>query len=261
MGRLREHAGMLAFACAALCWPAATCGAAAEIPLPSVTGEFDGAVYPRNLPRDHRLGVSVEMEGSFATLDGSPLPALREAVIDFGPDARINPNGFPKCHRQQLEFVKSSVPLAGCKNARSGSGIATVVEAAPAREFEAHLTAYNGGGSRAAAKIFVAMDIVGIKDDPPVTVVKVRRHSGGNETSLRTIWRLPPLLDGAASLRDFKLKFGRTDQSQGRQRNYLEASCPTDQVTASVVRAVLKDERGTGIGDQILAGEVALPCK
>jgi len=258
MSRLRGHAFVIAVASAALCCSAASGAAAVEIPLPPVTGEFSGAVHPRDLPRD-RLGVSIEMGGVFATVDGSPLPALREAVIDFGPDGKVDPSGLAVCQRPRLESSKDGASAAGCKQSKIGAGVATL-EATPSRQLEARLAAYNGGGTATTATIFITMDIVGLKNDPPVTVVKVRPHRNGKGIGLRTIWRVPQLLNGGAALKDFNLKFGRAFQSRGEQHNYLEASCSTGQVTASLVRAVLKDERGTGIGDQTLAGDVFLPC-
>ncbi len=109
---------------------------------------LNGGVTPKALPRDERVPMGFHGSGVFATVDGTHLPALREAVFDNDKDLVVSVDGLPVCGIDQLTARDTGHAEAACGGSILGKGSATVEVAFPEQApFNATgpLILFNGG--------------------------------------------------------------------------------------------------------------------
>jgi len=229
---------------------------AVEIPVPHLIAAFYGGVEPRLLPRDRPAPAALTIHGKFSTVEGSQPPAFREALVDFDRAGVINARGLPVCRLGQLAKHSSQAARRTCGEALIGTGTADVE--ASLERLPATLTAFNGGTSGGTTTIFVHAALTGPFPAPSVTVVKIKKIHDGRYGS-RAVWKIPPILKGRGSVRDFRLSIKRRFEYRGVKQSYVTVRCPSGTLVAHVT-AVFKDEANSGIGDQTVGEDAIRDC-
>ncbi len=114
---------LIAAAVAALCLPIA--GAAAQrqiVQSGNVRVSFDGRLAPRALPRERLAPVTVHLDGSVATVDGTRPPQLREISVAVNRAGRLSTAGLPSCPPSRLQQTSTEAALHLCRGALVGHG-------------------------------------------------------------------------------------------------------------------------------------------
>ncbi len=188
---------------------------------------------------------------------GHPL-ALREVAVDVDKDVAVDANGLPTCRRQLLESRGVAAARRLCRAAIVGSGTAHVGLASSETVLKAPLTLFNGGTSKGEIRLFVHSAIGAPNPVPIVSNVKIQRKYSG----LLSIWRIPRILGGDGSLRDFKFKVKRRFVSKGTEHSYLSAKCPDEVLRMNAATALFRnDARVPGMENAVsLKGRFAIPC-
>ena len=187
---------------------------------------FGGGFTPRALPRDRDVPVTVNLNASFKTADGTRPPQLR--TISFGVNryGRLSTKGLPTCHPALLESTDSQVALARCRRALVGHGdFGANVEFPNRAPFPVHgrVLAFNG---RAHGRPAILLHIHG-SNPVEVTVVLTFtiRHPKQGKFGTVLSTKIPRLASDVGYVTDISLVFNREYRYRGKQYSFLSARC------------------------------------
>jgi hypothetical protein len=188
--------------------------------------KLDGGFAPRSLPRDRDVPVTVHLNTSIKTPDGSQPPQLRRLSFGVNRYGHITTRGLPACGDAQLESTSSAVALARCRSALVGHGGFDANLAFPDREpFPVHgqMLAFNGRWhGRPAILLHVYAS-----QPANVTVVlafTVRHPKQGKFGTILSA-TVPKLASDLGYVTDVALVFHRLYDYRGRRYSFLSARC------------------------------------
>jgi hypothetical protein len=187
---------------------------------------FNVSVAPKRLPRDQRVPVSVELEGSIHGSDGSPVPRLRRIELAFGAPGGLETAGLPVCPRARLRNASTRQALQRCRGALVGRG-AIGAEVPLSREeplpVRAGVLAFNG-----RSKGRPAVWVHAYSAAPPVSFVLPFYLRPVRDGAYGVLLRAPlsKSLGRWPRLRSFRITLGRRYRAGGARRSYLSAGCP-----------------------------------
>ena len=215
--------------------------------------EIEGGFSPTKLPRSKHAPITLNVEGSMATLDKTHVPAAKEVYLEFDRNGKLNTKGLASCTVGKLQSTLTTQARRACPKALIGSGRVTAEIALPEQApFSAGgpLLIFNGSKGRKQELIFHVYANV----PAPTTVVttaKIGKGKGPYGTSARV--RIPSITSGQGSLTSFKSKLQKTWNAAGKKQNLLLARCPTGSLKA----------RGdiSFVGGSKLSGTIVKPCK
>lgn len=187
---------------------------------------FGGGFTPRTLPRDRDVPVTVHLNTSFKTADGSRPPQLRRISLAVNRYGKISTKGLPTCPPALLESTDAQAALTRCSPSLVGRGnFAANVEFPNRAPFPVHgrMLAFN---SRAHGKPAILLHIHGSN---PVEVTVVLTFTithpprGKFGTVLST--RIPRLASDLGYVTDVSFVFDRRYRYRGKQHSFLSARC------------------------------------
>lgn len=214
--------------------------------------EIEGGFSPKALPKKKHAPITLKVEGSMKTLDGSHVPAAKEIYLEFDRNGKLNTKGLASCTVGKLQSTLTAQAKSACPKALVGTGRVTAEIALPEqRPFSASgpLLIFNGSKGNKQELIFHVFANV----PAPTTVVttaKIGKGKGPYGTSARV--RIPSITSGQGSLTSFKATLRKTWNARGKQ-NLLLAKCPTGSLKA---RGDIKFVSGDK-----LSGQIVKPCK
>jgi len=187
---------------------------------------FDGRLLPRSLPRDHPAPVTVHLDGSVGTLDGSRPPQLREMSVAMNRAGRLSVDGLPTCTAPQLQQTSSEAAMDVCGDALVGHGrFAAKVDFADAPLIPAQgkVLVFN---SRAGGKPAMLLHLFGSTPVRAAFVLpfKITQNSKGEFGTVFST-KIPVLASDLGYVTDIELTIGRTYSYAGKRRSFLSASC------------------------------------
>ncbi|HXR31044.1 MAG TPA: hypothetical protein VN752_07895 [Solirubrobacterales bacterium] len=187
---------------------------------------FDGDLRPRALPRERPAPVTVRLDGSVGTFDGSRPPQLRSLSVAMNRAGRIFVAGLPTCRAAELQQTSSDAALATCRAALVGRGrFGVEVDFSDTSLIPAQgkVLVFN---TRLRGKPGLLLHLYG---SSPVRAAFVlpfrisRRENGEFGTVFST--RIPQFASDLGYVTDIELTIGRTYRYGGKQRSFLSASC------------------------------------
>lgn len=186
---------------------------------------FDGDFSPRTLPRDHRAPVTVRVEGSITTTDGTHPPPLRRLEIALNRNGRISTEGLPACTAALLQSTSTQRALERCRPALVGRGSfgATLASETAPVPASGEVLAFNGrrrGRPALLLHLYVAVP-ARVTFVLPLSIS--RRTKGQFGTVLSA--KVPKLAGGLGSITHIRLEIGRGYSYRGRRLSFLSASC------------------------------------
>jgi hypothetical protein len=187
---------------------------------------FNGSFSPHSLPRNRLAPITVNVEGSIRTTDGSHPPAVHRIEIAINRNGRLSTVGLPACTSQMLQSTSTETALERCRPALVGRGhFGANVQFSTLNPFPAQGTmlAFNG---RQGGKPALLLHLYGTAPVRATFVLplKVLRSSKGRFGTV-LVADIPTLAGGLGSVTDIDLKIGRTYTYRGQRRSYLSASC------------------------------------
>jgi hypothetical protein len=222
---------------------------------------FGGNASPTKLPRHEYVPAATTMFGKIKTDDGTHPSALREVVLDFDKDVKINVKGLAACKPGQLEAQNTNAALKVCGDSEVGSGIAHAEIAFPEQapiKVASPLKVFNGGESGGKIKLLIHTFITVPVPAAIVTDVTVTRKGSG----IHAVAKIPKIAGGSGSAIDFSFKVGKTYSYKGKKVGYGEARCPDGLFKIRVPKLFFANEaREPGAPATINAsGSAAVPC-
>jgi hypothetical protein len=203
---------------------------------------LNGEVRPRELPRTKPHPITVQIESSLATADGSLPPRLDAIELAVAGRGHLSTRGLARCPLARIRNATSRQAIERCGAARVGSGaIHAVIYPPHQRPFSVHgrLLAFNARGRAGGPAVWVHAYIA----DPPVSFVlpfRIRRSAGRFHT--RLVARMPRELGPLARLTGFEIEFHRTFRYRARTRSYISASCSAPRVLPGGYIAIARIE-------------------
>lgn len=186
---------------------------------------FGGGFTPHSLPRDRTAPITVSVEGSIGTTDGTHPPALQRLEVELNRNGRLSTRGLPSCPSGLLQSTSSEEALHRCRPALVGQGEFSAELASSEGEVpvEGKVLAFNGrSGSRQALLLhFAARTPVQATLVLPFVVSHTAKGQFGTLLSAN----IPVLAGGVGSITEVKLKIGREYGYRGKRRSFLSASC------------------------------------
>jgi hypothetical protein len=215
----------------------------------------DGAVTPKALPKDELAPIKFHAEGKLASVDGGPLPALEQIVLDSSPNGVVNAVGLPACGDAKLRATSTAEAVKACPEAIIGRGKAEVEVAFPEQapfDVTGPIVLFNGG-VRGATTTFYGHVYVDVPAPTAVVVVVKSTKEDDGPYGLHTVATVPLIAGGAGAVKSFELTIHRLFTYRGRKESFLEGRCEDGRFLARVEFA-LRD--GTK-----LAGGVTRRCQ
>lgn len=187
---------------------------------------FGGGFAPQSLPRDRDVPVTVTLNTSIKTSDGSRPPQLREISFGVNRYGQITTKGLPICRAALLESTDSSAALARCRGSLVGHGkFAANVEFPNRAPFpvEGRVLAFNG---QAHGRPAILLHISG-SHPVKVTVVlpfAIQHPKQGKFGTVLTT-KIPRLASDLGYVTDVSLVFDRRYSYRGKRYSFLSARC------------------------------------
>lgn len=187
---------------------------------------FGGGFTPRSLPRDRDVPVTVKLNTSIKTTDGTRPPQLRRISFAVNRYGQITTTGLPTCRPGLLESTDVQAALARCGPALVGRGhFVANVEFPNRTPFPVHgrMLAFNG---RAHGRQAVLLHIHG-SNPVEVTVLLTFTISHPARGKFGTVLstKIPRLASDLGYVTDVSLVFNRRYRYRGKQYSFLSARC------------------------------------
>jgi hypothetical protein len=195
---------------------------------------FNGGFAPSVLPKTALAPIALTVEAKVATIDGTHIPALTEAVIETDKNGAINVKGYPTCTSAKLQSQDTEHAEKICKNAIVGSGTTTAeVELAESKPVlvNSKLLVFNGGERGGVTTLFVHAYFSAPVSGAIVSTVKIKKIHHGRYGLLSTA-TIPKIAGGAGSIKAFSLKIDKKFTYKGKKVSVLTAKCPDGKLQA-----------------------------
>lgn len=186
---------------------------------------FDGGFAPHSLPRDRLAPVTVSVEGSISTTDGSHPPPVRRLEIALNRNGRLTTRGLPGCSSGVLQSTSTESALALCRPALVGRGrfaadVQLDQDEVPTSGAILVFFSWRAGEPRLLLHLFGTVPVRATF----VLALDISRRSEGQFGTVLSA-KLPKLAGGLGSVTDIALKIGREYVHRGERLSFISASC------------------------------------
>ncbi len=187
---------------------------------------FDGQLLPHALPRDRAAPVTVRLDGSVKTVDGTRPPQLRTISIAMNRAGRVSFAGLPACPASLLQQTSSKAALEACRPAlvgRGSFGVKVDFSETPLIPAQGRVLVF---ATRLRGRPGLLLHLYGSSPVRAAFVLPFRishRRKGAFGTVFST--RIPELASDLGYVTDLQLKMGRTYRWRGQRRSFISASC------------------------------------
>jgi hypothetical protein len=221
---------------------------------------FDGRLAPQALPRERLAPVSVTLDGSVSTADGTRPPQLRELRFAVNSAGRVSTAGLPRCGAGVLQQTSTEAALGHCRRALVGRGhFAANVNFPDTPLIPAHgqVLAFN---SRIHGHAGLLLHLYGTTPVRATFVLPfdITHQPGQFGTVFST--RIPQLASGLGYVTDITMTLGRKYGYRGQRRSFLSAACAAPAGFAAAAFALAHATFGFSNG-QHLSTTLARNCR
>ena len=221
LSRLRRVA-VLACALTALIAGAAQ-GALVEVD--DLVLHANGGFQPQKLPRHGYAPIRFEGHVAIAAKSGGQPSPLRQAIVDFDRDGRLDVTGLPTCPPERIAAAGTEEARRLCKGALVGSGRVEVLVALASGlvPVSSPLSLFNGppADGNPTGVLHARTTVPGT--ETYAIVVPLERRRG--EFRWRATFDVPPIAGGLGAITGISIEIGRRFKAGGRQRSYVSARC------------------------------------
>jgi hypothetical protein len=244
---LRRLIGALAVAVSLAALAAASAGGAL-VEVGELVLHANGGFEPQSLPRHRYAPIDFQGHVEIAAKGGGKPSPLRQAVIEFDHDGRLDVAGLPSCAPESVANAGTDEARRICKGAIVGSGEVEAIVALPEGAVRASspLTIFNGPPLEGHPTVVLHARTTVPASQVYAILAPIERRPG--PFRYRVTINLPPLAAGYGALTRLKVSIGRRFRAGGKLRSYVSARC-SDNVLATHGRFTFED--GTIIDGQV----------
>jgi hypothetical protein len=187
---------------------------------------FDGRLKPHDLPRERLAPVTVSLDGSVGTVDGSRPPQLREITVAMNRAGKLFSAGLPVCRSSLLQQTTSEAALSLCRSALVGHGTFAVnvdLPNAPLIPAKGKVLVFN---SKIGRKQGLVLHLYGSSPVRAAFVLPFKiEHRSQGEFGTVFSTKIPTLAADLGYVTEIKLTIGRRYRYAGKPRSFISASC------------------------------------
>jgi len=198
----------------------------------NLIAEIDGSVSPNKLPRKKPAPITLKLEGSLKSADGTHPPAMKEVFLEFDRNGHLNTRGLASCSAGKLQSTLTTQARRACGKALIGSGRAEAQIAFPEQApFSAGgpLLIFNGSkGNKQKLILHVYAKVPA--PTTFVTTAVIGKGKGPYGISARV--KVPTITSGQGSLIGFKAKINKKFSYKGKRQSVLTATCKSGTLRA-----------------------------
>jgi hypothetical protein len=217
-----RRAAVLACALAAL-----TVGAAqgALVEVDDLVLHASGGFQPQVLPRRGYAPIRFEGQVRIAAKDGGRPSPLRQAIVDFDRDGRLDVSGLPTCPPERIAEATTEEARQLCRGAIVGSGRieALVALAGGLVPASSPLSVFNGPPENGHPTVVLHARTTVPGTQTYAILVPLERRRG--EFRWRATLDVPPLAAGLGAITGIEVEIGRRFSAGGKRRSYVSAHC------------------------------------
>jgi hypothetical protein len=186
----------------------------------------DGGFTPRLLPRHAFAPIDFRGAANLKAVGGGAPPPLRQAVIQFDRDGRLETDGLPTCKPEMLAEATTAEARRLCAGAIVGTGHVSALIPLPILgdvRASSPVTFFNGPpqDGHPTAILHARTTVPAVQTF--VIVIPIERRGGAYR--YRATIDVPPIFGGIGSLVHLDAKIGRHYRYRGRKRSYASARC------------------------------------
>lgn len=214
---------------------------------------IEGGITPKKLPKKTPGPITLTVEGSIKTNDGSHVPVLKTVNLQFDKHGSLYTKGLPTCNPSKLQSTLTAQAKKACGSALVGTGRVAAEIAFPEQApFNASgpLLIFNGKpkGGNPTLVFHVYAHVPAPTTFVTTGIIKKIHGKYGTEAQIS----IPTIVGGQGSLTSFKATLHKTWTYKGQKKSLLLASCPSGVLYA---HGDFKFADGT-----TLKGSVTRPC-
>jgi hypothetical protein len=169
----------------------------------------------------------VQFEGylDITNPSGGAPPVLKQVVVDFDRDGRLDVAGLPTCAPERIAEVSVEEARSLCKSAIVGTGKLEALVSLPSGPVptSSALTLFNGPRQEGHPTVVVHARITVPATQTYAFVVPIEKRPG--EFRYRATMNLPELAGGLGAITHINVKIGRRYTAGGVKRSYVAARC------------------------------------
>lgn len=241
-------------ALALLCLLALSTTASSQVVrLGNLVVQIEGSFSPKALPKKEPAPITLSLEGSLATADGSHPPALKTLFLRFDKHGQLNTEGLATCKPAKLQSTVTSQAKRACPDALVGVGKAEAQIALPEQApFGASGQMLIFNGPPKGKKQVLIIHVYAFVPAPTtfVTQAIIAKTKGKYGTTASV--KVPTIVAGQGSLTGFNATLHKSWTYKGKKQDLLLATCPTGNLYA--------DGEFTFSDGTELTGSVARSC-
>lgn len=211
----------------------AIAGASAQIVrVGNLEMEIDGNVSPKALPKRKPAPITLNLEGSLKTVDGTHPPAAKEVFLEFDRNGHLNTKGLATCTMGKLQSTLTTQARRSCGAALIGVGRAEAQVKFPEQApFKAGgpLLIFNGSKG---AKQKLLIHVYAKVPAPTTFVTQAVIGKGKGPYGISARIKVPTITSGQGSLIGFKARIAKKFSFRGKRQSVLTATCKTGRLRA-----------------------------
>jgi hypothetical protein len=210
------------FACAALAGGAL---GAAMVETHEIRLKLNADFQPLNLPKKSYAPVQFEGYLDLARPGGGAPPALKQVIVDFDRDGRLDVAGLPTCAPERIAEASVEEARSLCKSAIVGTGKLEALVSLPSGTVPtgSALTLFNGPRLEGHPTVVIHARISVPATQTYAIVVPIEKRPG--EFRYRVTMNVPELAGGLGAITHISVKIGRRYTAGGVKRSYVSARC------------------------------------
>jgi hypothetical protein len=180
---------------------------------------------PLDLPVKSFAPVQFEGYLDIANPGGGAPPVLKQVIVDFDRDGRLDVAGLPTCAPERIAEVSVEEARSICKSAIVGTGKLEALVSLPSGPVptSSALTLFNGPRQEGHPTVVVHARITVPATQTYAFVVPIEKRPG--EFRYRVTMNLPELAGGLGAITHLSVKVGRRYTAGGVKRSYVAARC------------------------------------
>jgi hypothetical protein len=198
-----------------------------------------GTLSPRALPRSSLAPVEVSLATTIASTTTGPPPQLRRITIAINRYGRLDRQGLPVCHLEEIQPASNEAALQACRGSLVGEGsFSAEVLFEGQAPFPSHgkLYAFNG---ELDGKPAILAHVYGSHPAPASYTLPfvVSRATGTFGVTLRASLPSP---SSSGYITGISLRLGRSFTAGGKKHSYVSATCPAPKGFSGAVFPLAK---------------------
>jgi hypothetical protein len=227
---------------------------AATVQAGNIVISIEGGITPTKLSKTKPTPITLKIEGSIKTADGSHVPPLQTLDLECDRHGQIYTKGLATCNPSKLQATTTEAALKACPSSLVGKGkVSAEIQLPEEAPFSAGGPLLIFNGPPQGAKPVLVMQVYAHVPAATTFVTEgvIGKAHGIYGTS--TLIKIPTIVAGQGSLTSFSATLHKTWSYKGKTQSLLYATCPAGHLVA---HGAFNFVEGTSI-----SGNLDKPCK